>query len=92
MLTTELLTRSFGLTSSTSTAPAQIHRQLLALQPAPRIRYDGQEANNATTPSRAIAEQDEDYDRTPGARDGQDGCFAHKAGVNALAIDRFEGR
>ena len=92
MLTTELLTRSRGVTSATSTAQTLIHRQLLALQPAPRIRFDGQEPNNTSKGSRRLRDDDFGESVVSGGTRGEEACLAHKAGVNALAIDQFEGR
>ena len=93
MLTTELLTRSIGDITAKSTRQALLHRQLLALQPAPRIRFDGQESNTAASARNAVLEDDGDAESSiRDARNGSDTIVAHKAGVNALAIDRFEGR
>lgn len=79
MLASSLLTRSAGLTQSSQLTYEHSTRLLLALQPAPHVRFDGYSDNNSL-------QRDEqrplDAERP----------FAHRAGVNALAIERFEGR
>jgi DNA excision repair protein ERCC-8 len=77
-----LLNRSLASITPTSLARAQTASLLHAIQPAPNIQFlsddSSSERLNATTHHADNA--DGEQPRT------------HKAGVNALAIDRFEGR
>lgn len=76
-----LLSRSLGSIGPQSLQRAETNRLLHAVQPAPGIRFDGSDDALASV-------------SIPTA--GGDGAlyetWAHKAGVNALVIDRFEGR
>ena len=90
MLTTDLWERSTGESSPFAFAQKQTTRLLHALQPAPDILFDGQgdqsrEPLNESTSSTNAADQD-------ASNTGQSLRIAHKSGVNALAIDKFEGR
>lgn len=79
-----LLNRTIGSISPPVLQRAQTTRLVHAISPTPGVRFRN-EQTGADVSSTA---------------DGQDGCqgggaeqiWAHKAGVNALAIDRFEGR
>lgn len=88
MLSTSLLSLSLGDTSPTSFAAAQTHRELLALQPAPGVRFDGGVGDG--TDAKEIVGGTKREDR--GIVQDGDGVCAHGAGVNALVVDRFEGR
>ena len=74
-----LLGRELGTVSSKSLQRAGTNRLLLALQAAPAVKFDG-------------------TDRAPNAASQNHGTgtgeyvWAHKAGVNCIAIDKFEGR
>ena len=87
MLTTSLLSRSLGEISPHSFAQGQEERQLRAIQPAPLTRFDAASqtsgSNVTTTFNGAIESADDDAETT---------TIAHKTGVNALTIDKFEGR
>ena len=80
-MTSNIFGRALGSISPQALQKAETSRLLDSLQAAPGIRFD---SSDAPTPSRA-----------QGSRDGGDelgGTWAHRAGVNCLAIDRFEGR
>lgn len=76
-----LLSRSLGSIGPQSLQRAETNRLLHAVQPAPGIRFDGSD-DTATPASISAAGGDRALSDT----------WAHKAGVNALVIDRFEGR
>lgn len=84
MLATSLLTRSVADTSHRDFARAQNNRLIHALQPAPRVRFNGEAG--APDVRRQRDNEDDDSDEEGGNK------FAHKAGVNAITVDKFEGR
>ena len=71
-----LLGRELGTVSSSTVQRTETNRLLLALQAAPRIKFDGSDGAAGLS-----------HD-TSNAGD----VWAHRAGVNCIAIDRFEGR
>ncbi|KAL2350723.1 WD40-repeat-containing domain protein [Cryomyces antarcticus] len=75
-----LLNRAIGSISPQALERAQTTRLLHALQPAPSISFsNGRKARS--------------IDDTVGGRDGvTHNYLAHPAGVNTIAIDKFEGR
>ena len=77
-----LLNRELGTVSPKALQQAETRRLLLALQAAPDIKFDGTDAATAG-PSQSHAGQ---------VTGGRDGVWAHKAGVNCIAVDKFEGR
>ena len=85
MLTASLLSRSLGDASPSALRQEQSTRLLHALQPAPHIRFDNvvrpneQNGGDAPDTQRGVVEEEQE-------------TFAHKVGVNALVVDRFEGR
>lgn len=79
MLSTDLLTRSLGEISAFSLAQDQTTRQVNAIQPAARIRFEGVHPAKGAHKSRP-SDDDEDI------------AIAHTAGTNAIVIDKFEGR
>ena len=79
-----LLNRSIGSISPPVLQRAQTSRLVHAISPAPGVIL----ANNHTGIDLVSAQNAQDGDL-----DGSKaGIWAHKAGVNALAIDGFEGR
>lgn len=88
MLATELLERSVGECSPFAFAQRQTSRLLHALQPAPDILFDGQ-AQSHERSDEAVAANAGEQDASP---ERQSARLAHKSGVNALAVDKFEGR
>ena len=80
-MTSNLFGRALGSISPQALQKAETSRLLSSLQAAPRVRFDG---SDEATPVRAKGNGDEE--------DEVGGIWAHKAGVNSLAIDRFEGR
>ena len=80
-MTSNLFARALGSISPYALQKAETSRLLSSLQPAPGIRFDG---------SDGVAEIKAQHDGDE--KDELGGVWAHKAGVNCLAIDRFEGR
>lgn len=66
---------------------AQTTRLINALQPAPRIRFSGERAQATTQQQR----QEQDGSTATELNHVQQ-VWAHRAGVNTITIDRFEGR
>jgi len=89
MLATSLLTRSLAQTPHRDLARAQTNRLIHALQPAPRVGFNGglgtADADMARDGDDADVESDEDGRRVRTV-------FAHRVGVNAITVDKFEGR
>ncbi len=77
-----LLGRELGTVSSKALQQAETNRLLLALQAAPEIRFDG---THGTT---SAASQSHGGHATGSGEN----VWAHRAGVNSLVIDKFEGR
>jgi len=73
-----LLNRSLGNISQHELRRYVLHRQLLAIQ-ASEARFDGSQLQHASASSN-------------GTSSLNDNPIAHHGGVNALVIDRFEGR
>lgn len=88
MLTTSLLSRSLAQTSPRDLARAQNSRLIHALQPAPRVRFEGEASGRAEAVGDGTGEPDDSNDDEAGVRT----VFAHRAGVNAITVDKFEGR
>lgn len=85
MLTTELLGRSLGVDTAFAFAQGHTTRLLHALQPAPQVRYLGD-----PTAISEIAAGSRDAQGVGGAQSAV--WVAHRAGVNAIAVEKFEGR
>ena len=83
-MTSNLFGRALGTISPQALQRAETSRLLSSLQAAPGIRFDG---SDGSTPASAQRQ-----DRNGDEEDGSGGVWAHKAGVNSLAIDKFEGR
>lgn len=77
-----LLNRSLGVTGPQALQQVQTTRLLHALQAAPNVRFDS---------SDEIRSAPERPDRGEDERAGSD-VWAHRAGVNCLAIEKFEDR
>lgn len=75
-----LLNRQLGSISPQALAQAQHERLLGSLQPAPRIRFARQKTDQVTS---TVFQSD----TVSSAR-----AVAHSAGVNSIAVDKFEGR
>lgn len=73
-----LFGRALGTFSPQALQRAESSRLLHALEAAPAVRFDGRDSSAATT----------------GISDGggSDNIWAHKAGLNSITIDKFEGR
>lgn len=82
-MTSNLFGRALGTISPQALQRAETSRLLNSLQTAPGIRFDG---SDGAAP--ASAQQH----RSGVGEDGSGEVWAHKAGVNSLAIDKFEGR
>lgn len=81
-MTSNLFGRALGSISPQTLQKAETSRLLHSLQAAPSIRFDG---SDGAAPARAQRRSGDEEDRP-------DSIWAHRAGVNSLAIDRFEGR
>lgn len=75
-----LLNRTLGSISPSTFHVAQTTRLVHHLEPAPGIRFSSHQ------PQQAGEHTEED------GLDTENEAFAHKAGVNVLAIDQYEGR
>ena len=82
-MTSNLFGRALGTISPQALQKAETSRLLSSLQAAPGIRFDG---SDRATPVSAPPYPNGDEE------DGSGGVWVHKAGVNSLAIDKFEGR
>lgn len=80
-MTFNLFGRALGSISPHALQKAETSRLLSSLQAAPGIRFDG---SDGAAPTKAQHNRGEEGELG--------GIWAHKAGVNSLAIDRFEGR
>ena len=80
-MTSNLFARALGSISPQALQKAETSRLLDSLQAAPRIRFDGSDGAAPTKAQHNGHQEDE-----------LSGTWAHKIGVNCLAIDRFEGR
>jgi len=86
-----LFDRSAGNVSPHAFARLQTTKLLYSFRPAPRFRFDGSERLVASSSSTAIPAAG------PSGQPGDDGnagisIWAHQAGVNALALERFDGK
>ena len=79
-MNSHLLGRELGNLSHKSVQQAETNRLLLALDAAPDIRFDGRDPGTTTAGA--------------GLEDSKAGeeIWAHRAGVNSIVIDQFEGR
>ena len=80
-MTSNLFSRALGSISPQALQKAETSRLLGSLQAAPSIRFDG---SDGTAQTKAQHIRDEE--------DGIGDVWAHRSGVNCLAIDKFEGR
>ncbi|KAL8918104.1 MAG: hypothetical protein Q9208_007544 [Pyrenodesmia sp. 3 TL-2023] len=78
----QLLGRALGTAGPEALQRAELSRQFHAIQAAPEVGFDGHEARGGGDG----APQDEVY------KNPINDVRAHQAGVNCIAIDRFEGR
>ena len=81
-MTSNLFGRALGTISPQVLQRAETSRLLSSLQAAPGVRFDG--SGDGASSAQQHRKGDEE--------DGLGGLWAHKAGVNSLAIDKFEGR
>ena len=80
-MTSNLFGRALGSISPHALQKAETSRLLSSLQAAPGIRFDGSDRATSIKPEQNGGEGDELGE-----------TWAHKVGVNCLALDRFEGR
>ncbi|KAK4693496.1 DNA excision repair protein ERCC-8, partial [Lecanoromycetidae sp. Uapishka_2] len=80
-MTSNLFGRALGLVSPQALQKAETERWLRSLQAAPGIKFDGSEGAPHQSSSK-----DENENRE------YETIWAHRAGVNCITIDRFEGR
>lgn len=74
----QLLNRALGTAGPEALQRDELSRKLRAIQAAPGVRFDGRDERIPFT-------QGQESDTTADLR-------AHHAGVNCIAIDRFDGR
>ncbi|KAL8784712.1 MAG: hypothetical protein Q9213_003808 [Squamulea squamosa] len=79
----QLFARALGTVGPEAIQRAELSRRLYAIQPAPDIEFDGRGSHSMTNDG-------DQQNRSRGAMG--DEIRAHRAGVNCIAIDRFEGR
>ena len=84
-MTSALFSRALGFIGPQALQKAETSRRLTSLQAAPGIRFDG--SSDGVAPPKAQRNGVGEGDELGGGA-----IWAHKAGVNCLAIDRFEGR
>lgn len=82
-----LLNRSLGSISPEAFQLAQSNRLVRAIDPAPTVCFTSNTGNNAGEPSEGTNIND-----GADVQEEKVEGWAHKSGVNCLAIDRFEGR
>ena len=82
-MTSNLFGRALGSISPQALQKAETARLLNSLQAAPGVRFDGSDGAAPVRPQQRTRDEEDDLGG---------GIWAHKAGVNCLAIDRFEGR
>ena len=75
-----LLSRSLGIFGPPTFQRAESDRLLQAIQAAPKVTFDSSDASLGDATQHGVV----DGENPEG--------WAHRAGVNALVIDRFEGR
>lgn len=80
-MTSNLFGRSLGILSPQILQRAETSRLLLALEAAPGVRFDSTDGSAQQHNKREKIEVNK-----------EESVWAHRAGVNSLAIDRFEGR
>lgn len=80
-MTSNLFGRALGAISPHALQRAETSKLLHALQAAPGIKFDGSDR-----PSQAQSSNSAE------GRANENALWAHRAGVNCLTIDRFEGR
>lgn len=79
----QLFARALGSISSETVRRAELSRRLHFIEPMPEIEFDGHGSLSPTT---------ESYRQYEYRRSTKDQICAHRAGVNCIAVDRFEGR
>lgn len=79
----QLFARALGTVGPETVQRAEPSRRLHAIQPAPDIEFDGRGPQPTT--------YDGDQQSKSRGAIGEE-IRAHRAGVNCIAIDRFEGR
>ena len=85
-MTSNLFGRALGSISPQALQRAETSKLLHALQAAPGITFDGSPGSVQARRGKGLGDQDGD----DGGR--EETVWAHRAGVNCLTVDRFEGR
>lgn len=78
--------RAVGILGPDSFARLETARLLHNFRPAPQHRFDGGQKGTA------IDNIASSLDRSALGKDQQTSVWAHQAGVNALALERFDGK
>lgn len=81
-----LFERATGGLGPNAFAKLEITRLLRSFQPAPQLRFDGGEKGAAVDSGQGSSDPANLND------DNKKDIWAHQAGVNALALERFDGR
>ena len=79
----QLFARALGNIGSGTVRRAELSRRLHLIHRMPEIEFDGHGSLSTTTES----DRQHEYQRSI-----KDEICAHRAGVNCIAVDRFEGR
>lgn len=81
-----LFERATGGLGANTFAKLETVRLLRSFRPAPRFRFDGGEKGAAVNNGEGSSSSANPND------DQKSNMWAHQAGVNALALERFDGR
>ena len=73
-----LFGRALGTFSPAAFQRAELSRLLHALEAAPAVRFDGSDISSEST--------------EPGSGGDKGDRWAHRAGLNCITIDKFEGK
>ena len=76
-----LFNRSLGSIGPQTLQQAQTARLLGSLQPTPDVKFDSNNVDSSTQKKHLDNEENAEHP-----------SWAHRAGVNSITIDRFEGR
>lgn len=80
-----LFERATGGLGANTFAKLETSRLLRSFRPAPRFRFDGGEKGAAVDNEGSSSSANPKHDQ-------KSNIWAHQAGVNALALERFDGR
>lgn len=90
-MNSQLFGRALGTISPQSVQRATTTQLLRAIDAAPQVQFDGTEGVAASSTS-ASGTTTSAYDGSRGGASRGGEVVAHRAGVNCLVVDKFEGR